>query len=736
MITVTNQFDALLEYLHDDIPRRPAYWAQELFGRKLWSRQIELVEAPFRHMKSAIGTGHGVGKTDSVSIIIPLWLLSHYPSYVIVHGASWTNISKRIWPAMINKVENCSIPELRARFKSNLPRSNNNAANWKLGNEWEAIGLSPTRPEVSQGWHSEGGSLVAVDEASELEWDIFNSLCSFIKVPGKDAIMMEGNPLNADGPFADVLVGKVPGWKRINISSEESPNYVATMKAVEDGRLSIDDIPPKGTKEIIVIPGLETASFCRNKEAEEGGRNSPEFQSRVLGIVPDQSARTFIPRGMVRDCGLRDIPKEPAPGCVLTCDPATSGIGDLTVILVIDEVNKAVIHAEEHQTWDADDTYDRIKELVADYRVKEARVDVAGYGKNVEEKLTKWSKRTNGPKVIGINNSWGSNEPDRYGRLRDEAWDATKKGLADLAIDPEFLIKFDELSQMQGDIEKGRLKIEEKKAYKKRHRGRSPNYADALVLYFTPMLGDRVFERAGDCLRSKFEPIVTKLVPDGWGVGFEELKLLSVDPRPGQLHRAMWYSRTGAAACVWAHVDDDGTWTVFRSHYSTKESIREFCTSVFKKSYDDGTPHTYMIDVMSAPVSMSKPGRTHIMDSIDDELTRHHEKAATPWFMAPSQIGGMDGLDDIDRMILATLARFPEDRYWVDNEDKNPDDFMQEEMLICWPGDVVEELKDARLKMSGAWDRHPDADKSEEAIGGGGSLVRCLRLLVVAGAGV
>lgn len=734
---------AILKYLHDDIPKRPAYWGWKLLGRRPWSESKKLIEAPFRYQKSAFPTGHGIGKTDSTAILIALWLLSHCPSFVIVHGASWPNISSRIWPTLRAKVEGITLTPLREFIGKRIPQSDRNSANWKLGDEWMAVGLSPNKPEVSQGWHSEGGTLVIVDESSELTHEIFGSLTSFVK-SRLDAMVLFGNPIRSDGPFADIAKHK-PGyesWHVHNISSEQSPNFKATLTAINEGRITHEQAMQG--QEILVVPGLQTYSWCKEKEGAHG-RDSAYFQSRVLGRVPNQSEDTYIPRDLIMDCGLRAGPTTPATGVTICHDPAWSEVGDESVSLVIDPIHSALLECEGRTGQDTDAAGEWLIELGKKFGVSEYRIDEIGYGKALVFWLQRRAAKLLGRqvRVIGINASKTAHEPDEYFRVRDEMWGRMKIGLADFAIPPEYLPKFEEVSELRYEVIGSRLKIEDKRRFKARGN-KSPNYADAFGLYFAREVGDRVFSAAGShlqCLQTPELKWLRKFDGDGneqqtynWSLKFREIPESIAPPRKGVLARSIWYSHRGKSAAIWLHVDGSGTWTVFRCYHSPEgETLRQFVNNVHARSYDMDAAHTYEWDLLSAPAGSERAGSFHVINAVQDEFERLGSEE-DPIFLQASVVSGMSGMDVLDRMMLATLARFPEDKFWQDSE-LNPDDYMSDDMLVCYNYEVVEALIHARLRNNASWQTDREEDLSEEAVGGGGPFVRALRLLTVSGVG-
>ena len=736
--------DQFLLYLHDDIRVRPTHWVTKLFDWIPWEKQQEIFESPFKHRFTCAPTGHGVGKTDLVSVLIPMWLLSHTPAFVIVNSASWPNIQARIWPSLVSKLEGMNEGPIKAMLTHKMPVGDKNSARWRLGNEWEAIGLSPNKPEVSAGWHSQGGTLVIVDEASALESEIAEALMSFVK-SSNDAMLLLGNPIRSEGIFADIARRRkgTERWHVIPVSSTTTPNYIAVADAIARGEITHDEAMAGAETKYTVIPGLQTYSYCQEKIISLGMEH-PVTKARVFGEVPDQGEKTFISRMAVMDCALRPGPKVTNPGCVISIDPAYSPVGDETVILVYDPTAHAIVHCEEHQGWGKEETLVRVLELDSAFNASKIVIDEIAYGHGLFEDFRDRYKMA---KAVGINTARSPHDPEHFHKLRDEAWSKTRDALPGLSIPKEHITKFEELSELEYDYPHNRLKIEGKIDYKKRTRHNSPHHADALVLIFARQPGDIAFETAGNHIGIDFTPLVEpdwkyddtgSLVGNGWTLHFREVPTTVYPKRSGVLCRAMWYSRRDKSGALWIHIDEVGCWTVFRGFQTFGATIGEFCRKVADHSEDKGIAHTYEYDVLSAPAGVEKAGRFHLNHAIQEQFIelsdeRRQKEYSLPMFVPPQHISGMAGLDIIDELLQSTLARFKEDDYWA-NRDLNPEDFFRNEMLVVKPNEVLEELAEARLRQPGvATDRREPGP--EELIGGGGPFIRCLRLLAVSGAG-
>lgn len=125
-------------------------------------------------------------------------------------------------------------------------------------------GATAREPEAFQGFNG-ANQFVIADEASGIAQSIFDVISGNRAGGGK--VLLTGNPTKNEGEFFDAFGRKSAtsldgfGYHTITTSSEDSPN-------VREGR--------------IVVPGLATAEYIREREVE-WGRDSALFKIHVLG---------------------------------------------------------------------------------------------------------------------------------------------------------------------------------------------------------------------------------------------------------------------------------------------------------------------------------------------------------------------------------------------------------------------------------------------------------------------
>jgi hypothetical protein len=746
--------------------------------------QADIFEAIFKYKFRfiAVSTGQGIGKTHLVKIIPPSWLTTHYNGGVLLTAASWEALHDDIVPGMRAAMMAAPLPL--------HPFPGAESLVW--GDEWRVVSISPLHPETAQGKHPRGGLLILVDEASHLDPKIFNALLSNC-TSERDCMVLLGNPLRSDGPFADILLGRTTvgaepctvtredgtsitiamnDWHRMNISSLDSPNVIAG-KEIYPGLMS-----RAGLAVMISKYGLDT----------------PEYQARILGEVPDQDEDVYIARSTLEACGRRPaIPWQEDTNLVLGVDVARSIVGDQTGLGVrgdhsfhhlemhrgLDEtaVLRRILEMREKFTPDPakrspehSDLLDELAALEADEKRTDAKkkakvddlinrlhiaanedrssaidpanvhVDGGGLGSGLCDRL----ERLGYPPSVRIISSATADDAQGCANRRAECWKNMKKGLETLAIPEKILRLLMGIATLRKKYDaKNRLLMESKDDYKERNE-HSPDEADTAAYTYYREPGAPAFSAASQCHALRAAPFVR--------AGFETVKgdrracfLVNYEgypieaERPGYLCRAAWLARREKSACIWVHVDREGYWTVFDSLQAENLTTRIFWERVLDKSMG----HRYAYDVFSCPEGTERIGERHIADELW-EITRHGPKtenrpakgaagAPVPQFTESAHLKGTAGLETLDALLLATLSWYPSNPYWREH-NLNYMDFRSEKRIGIWPREVLEALTRARLTEHG-WKDETLTEDPESLVAQGGPLIRCLRLLAISGAG-
>ncbi len=177
-------------------------------------------------------------------------------------------------------------------------------------------GATARQPEAFQGFNG-ANQLVLADEASGIAQQIFDVISGNRAGGGK--VLLTGNPTQNAGEFFDAFGRKSNeqlqglGYHCVTTSSEQSPNVTA-------GR--------------IVIPGLATSEYIREREIE-WGRDSAMFRVHVLGEFATHEEGRIFSVHTIRQAEERWHTSPDSGRLFVGLDPAgASGSGDETMFAI------------------------------------------------------------------------------------------------------------------------------------------------------------------------------------------------------------------------------------------------------------------------------------------------------------------------------------------------------------------------------------------------------------------
>lgn len=439
--------------------REPMLEPWQVQALKTFSRQWRdrLIKKP----RLSIRSGHGIGKTAYLSIVILFVLITSGDDVKIpVVANSQDQLRDGLWPEL-------------AKWRARLPAELQEWVTWEkervyishLGEGAFAVRRTATkhRPEALQGMHAKT-ILVVLEEASGIPEETIEAGAGTLSTPGA-AVIAVGNPTRASGYF--YKIHNTPAmraiWDTMCVSSEDVPR----------ARGHIDDI-------------ISTY-----------GKKSNAFRVRVLGEFPTHDDDTVIPLEDVRAARGRNV-KVSHVYPVWGVDVGRHG--DDASVLAKRQGNTLIDIPRVWRNMDGQQVAGRI---IAEYnatpkddRPRRICVDIIGVGTSVFDFL-----RRDGSPVrnitLGVNVAEASAVSDIDRKLRDELWFRGRDWFVsrDCCI-PKDLAKGDHkqeaiLEQLIGELtsatfdfdENGKRVVERKKDMKKR-LGHSPDLADALLLTF------------------------------------------------------------------------------------------------------------------------------------------------------------------------------------------------------------------------------------------------------------
>ena len=393
--------------------------------------------------KISVRSGHGVGKSTAASWAMLWFVLTRYPSKVVVTAPT----SSQLYDALFAELK---------RWHKELP----NAWRELLEAKTDRIELkaSPTeafisartsraeQPEALQGVHSDHVMLVA-DEASGIPEAVFEAAAG--SMSGHSAVtILLGNPTKSSGFFFDTHNRLKDEWWTRRVSCHDSKrvskDYIADM-------------------------------------ASRYGEESNAFRIRVLGEFPKSDDDTLIGFELVDSAFHRDVlPSVDAP-TLWGLDVARFGT-DATAL-----AKRKGNAVSEIRKWKNLDLMQTTGAVVAEYeavkledRPIEILVDSIGLGAGVVDRL-----RELGLPARGINVAESPAMGTIYINLRAELWGKMKAWLEkrDCKIPKDESLLAELVAPRYTFNSSGKMKLESKDEMRKRGIG-SPDMADALALTF------------------------------------------------------------------------------------------------------------------------------------------------------------------------------------------------------------------------------------------------------------
>lgn len=431
---------------HKTINAHPRPFFVRELGRDVWWRQAEALEMIRDHDRVAIASANACGKSYLAAGTVPWYLLGRPLGYVVTTGASWTGLSKILWPEIHRLIAG-------ARNRDLAQLGVLNDLEWKIRPQWGAFAVSPKEAENFAGFRTPHGVYVVVDEASALTEEMMEAIEGLCSSEGSKVLLI-GNPLRPSGPFYNAFRSRE--WATMHISALETPNYLTGRN---------------------IIPGLATRKWVEGRR-REWGEGSPAWMSRVLGQFPLDAEDVLISLYLAEKAAARSqtaVIDEDAP-VDIGVDVARFG-DDATVIQVVQ--GKVAFAPERHYKRDTMEVAGLVVEAIRAFNPRRVNVDDIGVGGGVVDRLLELGY---GEIVSGVNVAEAALDDERFMNKRAEGWwmlaDWLRKGGA-IPNDRGIIASLTAPKYTYSS--KGQIKLEVKEKTKARLL-RSPDEGDALML--------------------------------------------------------------------------------------------------------------------------------------------------------------------------------------------------------------------------------------------------------------
>ena len=424
---------------------------------------------PYAVNRTAVASGHGIGKSALVAWLI-LWGLSTFEdTKVVVTANTEGQLRTKTWPELA-KWHRLALNSSWFRFTATALASANplHEKTWRA----DAIPWSEHATEAFAGLHNAGKRLLLVmDEASAIADSIWDVAEGAMTDQDTEIIWTAfGNPTKPAGRFRECFAGGrfAHRWENRQIDS----------RAV-----------------------AMTSKEQLNQWVTDYGEDSDFVRVRVRGIFPKAGALQFIGPDLVAEAVRRNSTSVLSDPLIMGVDVARFGDDSSVIAFRKGRDGRAVPWSVFHGL-DAMQLAGRIAALIGEHRPAAVFIDEGGAGGGVIDRL-----RQLGFTPFGVNFGAKPEERRLYANKRAEMWGRMREWLKDGAIpsDPDLSAQ---LGGPEYSYDKDSRILLEKKADMKRRGLASPDHADALALTFAWTVAPQTAHSQGGqaSVRYEFDP--------------------------------------------------------------------------------------------------------------------------------------------------------------------------------------------------------------------------------------
>ncbi|MCY1482359.1 hypothetical protein D9M68_159140 [compost metagenome] len=425
-------------------------------GPRAWQRDVLTdirdhlgnPDTRYEPLRIAVASGHGIGKSALISMIIDWGMSTCADCKVVVTANTDTQLRTKTWPE-VGKWRRLSIVAdwFTTNATSVVSTDEAHSKNWRA----DAVPWSDSNTEAFAGLHNEGKRIILIfDEASGISDKVWEVAEGAMTDENTEIIWIAfGNPTQNTGRFAECFTRYRHRWicRQIDSRTVEGTNKKEIAKWLEDY-----------------------------------GDDSDFFRIRVRGEFPRASELQLIPQDWVATARKREVFSTMHDGLVMSIDIARGG-ADNNVIrfrrgMDARSIKKLKIPGSE--TRDTTKFAMKVCTLIDEHEPDCVFVDSTGVGGPVADQIRKLRP---GALVVDVNFGEGSPDP-KFTNMRTYMWWQMREALrAGLAIEDDPELERELTAPMYSTDALEKVILEKKKDIKKR-LGLSPDDADALALSF------------------------------------------------------------------------------------------------------------------------------------------------------------------------------------------------------------------------------------------------------------
>lgn len=455
-------------------PRRWQRRKLEALGAKLRAAATEEARAAATGLaiREAVASGHGIGKSALVSMLV-LWALSTCEdARVVVTANTESQLKVKTW-AELAKWHRLAINKDWFTFTATALYSSDPAheKTWRA----DMVPWNENKPESFAGLHNQGRRILVIfDEASAIAnviWDVTEG--AMTDADTEIIWLVFGNPTRNTGKFFECFNKSRNRWSNENIDSRE-------------------------------VEGTNKAEL--QAWVDEYGEDSDFVRVRVRGQFPRASAVQFIPLDLVQKAQQREPFFTREDPLIMTLDISRGG-DDNCVFRFRRGLDAKSIPARKIPGSEVRDSMKLVSiavDLVNVMKPDYFFFDETGVGGPVGDRI-----RQLGYTVMGV--QFGSSSPDpHYANMRAYIWARGRQWLEQGgAIDSDPQLLTDLTAPEYSHNSRDQLVLEPKAAMKKRGLA-SPDDGDAFCMSFAFPVGPKTRQTQGGqvgVLQSDWDPL-------------------------------------------------------------------------------------------------------------------------------------------------------------------------------------------------------------------------------------
>ena len=429
-------------------------------GPEPWQR--ELLEALGRHMlenqhcrdigidmtvwRSAIASGHGIGKSSMVAWIIILLMSTRANCRGVVTANTASQLETKTWPELA-KWHAMSLTKPWFTWTASSYYFSQYPEDQRKNYMVSAVTVSEQNTEAFAGLHNENSAVFIIkDEASGIAEKIYE-VADGAMTDGEPFSFDFGNPTQPSGPFFDAFTKHAEIYSYLR--------HVDSREVSFTNKSAIADIIKKY------------------------GEDSDQVKYRVKGQFPSRAFDGFISPEMVRISQQRAMFGDTGAALVLGIDVARFGDDD-TVFCFRRGRDARSIPMHSFNGLSTTQVTDRAIELIQKYRPDAVMIEGTGPGQGVIDQI-----RARNYRVLEVHPGSAADNFQIYANKRAEWWARMRKWLDDVGCISEDRELEEQLTSILYKIHEQSKKMQMESKRDMAARGlKSPDKADALCITF------------------------------------------------------------------------------------------------------------------------------------------------------------------------------------------------------------------------------------------------------------